>query len=549
MEIFSLLREVEDSLQGVSCLPKEPFMKLGQGQAPILNYNLEQKSSFPSYGHFLVNILTDYFKPNADEVPVSSVLNSSVQEMTVDQVRVELQKDLARGDSKILKTLGGQTLAAAELRSTETPVSIGNTGANIDEISAEIKSGRVPFVHRRMGGFQSVISTIKPPTLPKGKIFVIEEYTTASFLGDYGAGQTLSTFSLLPDEKTTITMRTFESSTEKKTRSENVLDSFSESSANEMENSLENENLTSNDSATSDSKTNSVSLEVSAKIKAVVDISAQASHTSSKNSTASRAANTRALGRALEKHVQNSNSNREVAINQASESTVTTETEQTIVRELVNPNKSRVLNFVFRQLLQEYITITYLSNIRIAFCNGYPESFKIVDLEDVDTLLEEFIKSTHIVSVRNEILKHYCKVFNYQNELKDFIETVTVNYGACLPGATGSETFWRIKPNLQDIYSREGGLEIKVRGVILNVQTNILRTPSVIADALLGQGEALDCFNTRLQDTAAVKAYLDNAATLQQMDAIASIDNPVEKAAAYKKVFGDCCTSDVIVPR
>jgi hypothetical protein len=85
--------------------------------------------------------------------------------------------------------------------------------------------------------------------------------------------------------------------------------------------------------------------------------------------------------------------------------------------------------------------------------------------------------------------------------------------------------------------------------VILNVQTNTLRTPSVVADALLGQGEALDCFNTRLQDTAAMKAYIENAAMLQQMEVIAKIDNPAEKASAYKKVFGDCCASDVIVPQ
>jgi hypothetical protein len=114
---------------------------------------------------------------------------------------------------------------------------------------------------------------------------------------------------------------------------------------------------------------------------------------------------------------------------------------------------------------------------------------------------------------------------------------------------TGSETFWRIKPDLQDSYSRDGGLEINVKGVILNVQTNTLRTPSVVADALLGQGEALDCFNTRLQDTAAMKAYIENAAALQQMEVISTIDNPTERASSYKKVFGECCASDVIVPQ
>lgn len=100
----------------------------------------------------------------------------------------------------------------------------------------------------------------------------------------------------------------------------------------------------------------------------------------------------------------------------------------------------------------------------------------------------------------------------------------------------------------EDTYSRDGGLEIKVKGVILNVATNTLRTPSVVADALLGQGEALDCFNTRIQDADAMRQYMENAAYLQQMEVIDRIDDAKDKASAYKKVFGDCCASDVIVP-
>lgn len=430
----------------------------------------------------------------------------------------------------------------------DVPLVIGNTGATTDEVAAAVVAGKMPVTYRKMGKFKSVIKELKRPTTPKGKIFIIEEYTTASYLGDYGAGQTLRTFSLLPNEKTTITIRTFETSTEKKSRSENVLDSFSEASTDEMENTMEEENSLSDTSSTSTSKNNNVSLSASGKLFKIVDFSASASQNTSKNSTANRAANTRSLGRALEKHVQNSNSNREVSINQSSETSTTSEVEETTVRELVNPNKSRVLNFVFRQLLQEYVTITYLSNIRIAFCNGYMESLQVVDLEDLDTVIDEYINDANKTDVKNEILKHYCKVFNYQSELKDFIEKISVDYGSCLTGVTGTEEFWRIKPDLQDTYSRDGGLEINVKGVILNVQTNTLRTASVVADALLGQGEALDCFNTRLQDAAALKTHLENAAMLQQMEIIDGIDDRNEKASAYKKVFGDCCASDVIVP-
>ena len=47
-----------------------------------------------------------------------------------------------------------------------------------------------------------------------------------------------------------------------------------------------------------------------------------------------------------------------------------------------NPNQSRVLNFVFRQLLQEYVTIMYLSNVKIGFSNGHPESQVIMPIEN-----------------------------------------------------------------------------------------------------------------------------------------------------------------------
>lgn len=369
LSTFDLLRELSNSLQTASCLPQEPFMKLGTGNAPILNYSLEQKSSFTSYGHFLVDIPNDHFKGSANTAPANNIFDR-VAEMTIDDVKTALRKDVRRGDSNILKTVGGETLRTREVQTLDeapdSPLTIGNTGATTDEVASAVVAGKIPVTYRKMGKFKSVIKELSRPATPKGKIFVIEEYTTASYLGDYGAGQTLRTFSLLPDEKTTITIRTFETSTEKKSRSENVLDSFSESSTDEMENTMEEENSLSDSSSNSTSKTNNVALSASGKLFGVVNVSASASHTSSKNSTASRAANVRALGRALEKHVQNSNSNREVAINQASESSTTTEAEETTVRELVNPNKSRVLNFVFRQLLQEYVTITYLSNIRIA---------------------------------------------------------------------------------------------------------------------------------------------------------------------------------------
>ena len=47
---------------------------------------------------------------------------------------------------------------------------------------------------------------------------------------------------------------------------------------------------------------------------------------------------------------------------------------------------------------------------------------------------------------------------------------------------------------------------IKVPGIIMDVKRRVLPTDSVFCDAVLGQGEALDCYNMRLQDAAALAA-------------------------------------------
>jgi replicative DNA helicase len=112
------------------------------------------------------------------------------------------------------------------------------------------------------------------------------------------------------------------------------------------------------------------------------------------------------------------------------------------------------------------------------------------------------------------------------------------------------------------------------------VQKQTLQTSSVIADALLGRGDALDCFNQNAQNAANINAYAgalqsmqslnDNiqttannqafadqqiamgekqidlaekkiATVTQQIDVVTGITDPLEKATHYKKVFGDCC--------
>ena len=76
----------------------------------------------------------------------------------------------------------------------------------------------------------------------------------------------------------------------------------------------------------------------------------------------------------------------------------------------------------------------------------------------------------------------------------------------------------------------------------------MITTLPVIVEALLGQGEALDCYNQKLQESATLNAELlneklvkENEELQQKIDAINNIADPIQKAENYKKIFGDCC--------
>lgn len=72
----------------------------------------------------------------------------------------------------------------------------------------------------KLGGYETQVKYIKEPKTPVPYFAIVEEYTTCSYLGDYGAGRTIKTFSLLPGEKTTITVRTYKEKTTTKSNPE-----------------------------------------------------------------------------------------------------------------------------------------------------------------------------------------------------------------------------------------------------------------------------------------------------------------------------------------
>lgn len=167
-----------------------------------------------------------------------------------------------------------------------------------------------------------------------------------------------------------------------------------------------------------------------------------------------------------------------------------------------------------------------------------------------------------INSVRNQIYRTLCNIKDYQQQTIGFIEKVTEELVNCIDTQDPTETINYIRKKVGLTQTADG---YTVPGIIMNVKKRTLRTDSVVADSLLGQGQALDCYNQNLQVQTVKSAELNNAAmeisneamtqhntiTLEQweqekakliqaMEIISLIEDPVEQAKLYKKVFSDC---------
>ncbi|MDX1905023.1 MAG: hypothetical protein SFU27_12770, partial [Thermonemataceae bacterium] len=387
------------------------FIELGTGNAPVLDYNIPQKSSFTSYGMFPMFLPKDIvFTPAATEIPAWLANSGGTTDETIKN---SILDELSFGNphSQFLQANYGIKPRADFLENLQTNI------PRLNFLAKKIKQGYSPLLEENFGGFEQFINLIKRPATPEPRLVVIEEYKTVSFLGNYGAGKTLKTFTMLPGEETTINVKTYRETSSTRSRSDNVVDSFSESSAKEMEKLLETENSTSSQDSTSKTKSANVGL-------SFPKIGLSAGGKASKSSQSVRQANTKSLSKALEKSVENANSSRNVSVNTSSSSTAKEGEEETITRVLKNVNQSCTLNVVFRQLLQEYITITYLDNIKVGFTNGHPEMDDIVPIEELDSLLNKYIKAEDMTDIKGRIAFEYAQILNNEGALKPFLERI-----------------------------------------------------------------------------------------------------------------------------
>jgi hypothetical protein len=405
----------------------------------------------------------------------------------------------------------------------------------------KIAEGFRPQLYRRASGKQGLVFQPRPKRA-RPAIYLVMKMRAASYLGDYGAGQTLSTFSLLPGEKTVIQIRDYRHNETTKGSSQSVLDSYSESAMEDLQTTIEASTSTGVESSETDTESMSAHAGYGLGIdlgfiKLGEDIGGEAASVNTMTEAVSQQVST--LNSAVSHHVQTADTQRQIEINTDVTSTEVSETETTTTRTLENINRSRVLNFVFRQLLQEYYTLTYLDDVSLMYSNGYDTSRKTGSLSSMGNLLKAvLIDAKTVESVRNDIYVHLCNISDYTGTRVSFIEKVNDKYGNCIEPAQSERpvAYVRKRKGLQ-----QGYRDKTVNGIILDVTHRVLRTPSVIVDALLGRGEALDCYNQHLQEAAVDGAHLANRKQEQAIAVIDGIADSAERAQLYNHVFGTCC--------
>jgi hypothetical protein len=390
----------------------------------------------------------------------------------------------------------------------------------------------------------------------KVRLAIIEKHRLTTYLGSYGAGRTIQTFSLLPGEKTRLVFKTYKKTITDAKAASSILDSYTEDSANEFEKAVSSEH------ASKEDEKHSHEWHVEAEAEqnwGFVSVKASAGYKGSANSSREQAA--RNMANATQKHAAKASSKRDISINQATETKTETGEESGIEREIQNINVGRTLNFVFRQMNQEFITILHLTDVQLGY---YDSSFgvKRFNIGEMDKLLDLAVApppyglepseqqawtAAARQAIRSRILDELSNIVDHQDQAVSFVEQRTISSAPDGAGGTvvldSPITYWRTRNDMTSTYADPtSGAAFSVPGVILAVTKNVMRTDGIIVEAVLGQGNGLDDYSQSLQGESVRSKKLENDlldARNKRLQLAASIlaSKDATQAALFGKLF------------
>ncbi len=459
--------------------PAKPLVTLEtNGQPSVLNYNVPQPSSYTgrnlielSYPARIFKVLKGAEATPPDFKPSNPRRLEQAQGWAQQRAALSASPVVQRQQSKV----DAQKVSAAP---TKAPA-----------VEALLDAGRLPVLVPTMGGNVKTVY-VEPPKRPNPGIYLVESYRLSNFLGNYGAGKTVKTFSLLPGEKTRISITTYRNSTETSTTTNSIFDSYTTETADEFESAIQSEN------SSTEGKDKTVEWHVEAEASGNWGVgSASVSGGASGSTNTTREDFAKNVSTASEKHAQTASAQRDISVNTTTSATTETGEQTAIEREIANINVGRTLNFVFRQLNQEFISILHLVDVRIGFFNGYLDKKMEVPLHEIDRFLEYCITTPEDrARVKADILFSLTNIYDYRNQPRNFLARREFRE------ADGKKSVIEvINRDLNSVYADKGH-NITVPGIILSAKSITLPTDAVIVESLLGEAEALDEYSRGLQN-------------------------------------------------
>ena len=362
-----------------------------------------------------------------------------------------------------------------------------------------------------------VVADDQPHVRMTTQILLAERLSLSSFLGRYGAGRVIKTFSLLPGEETTITVTSFRQREDEIKSSSSIVDSNASDAEESFQSALAEETSTGNqDSSSFNYK---IGLTAGASFgfgSASVNTELSGSANSARQEAAKNALN------ATRSHSLKASTNRNVTVTTEQTMQSLDRNEQTSTRQIRNINVSRALNFVFRQMNQEHITLVHLVDVKAAYytedlmldvdgnplytkdAQGNPvpdirRVYKEAPLFALDQLLADVVQSDRVDEVKAAIMGALTTIPDFRGTLNDVVERVIPKDrdGNTVEGAA----YLRFRADLKTEYVDAQTLSsFSVPGIVLGSTSIVMRTDGILVDSILGPGNALDPYSQGLQE-------------------------------------------------
>jgi hypothetical protein len=393
------------------------------------------------------------------------------------------------------------------------------------------------------------------------RLLLVETLNLSAFLGNFGAGRVIKTFSLLPGESTTIAVKSYTKTTQEQKSASSIVDSNATDSADDFEDSLSSEQ------SNSEALTETSNYKVGASASAGWGWgSASINAEFSGSANAARQEAVKNVSNATRKHSLKASTNRNVTINTEYQVQQESGVEESTTRTISNINVSRTLNFVFRQMNQQHVALIHLTNVRVAYytedlmldADGKPAfrtdpvtkaqvldirpTYQEMPLPQLQSLLDSAITADYREQVRQDILHALSGIPDYQDQLKTAFEFVVPKKddGTPVPTATYMQFPRGLSTTVTD--PEESGASFTVPGIVLGVDVITMRTEGVMVDAVLGPGEGLDAYSQKLQEVALAErqvAVAERQAEVERQTLARKIvaDKDDAAAAVFAKVF------------